>query len=180
MKNIFTAILVTASLIHNFTPVTLSFENSRTDPLSATSTSSTDRDQTPSSFDVLTQKAYLWGWPLVYLTNVQRAARLIQRPGISGGAPVAPVNRLGMLTEPVSPDFRSVPCPNPDVIYGFSILDLSEEAVVLQVPDLTDRFWMVQLGDHRTDSFGELGSMYGSKPGFYMIVGPNWKGVVPS
>ncbi|XZE46889.1 DUF1254 domain-containing protein [Pirellulaceae bacterium SH467] len=179
MKNIFAILFVTASLIPSFTPATFSSENSPGEPFTATCTHPNNRDQVLSRFDQLTQKAYFWGWPLVYLTNVQRAASLIQRPGISGGAPVAPVNRLSMLTEPVSPEFRSVPCPNPDVIYGFSILDLSEDAVVLQVPDLTDRFWLVQLGDHRTDSFGELGSMYGSKPGFYMIVGPNWKGVAP-
>lgn len=180
MKNIVAILLVTILLNHSLAPSSLSYENRREHPYLASITHSNSPDQTPSSFHDLTRKAYLWGWPLVYLTNVQRAAALIKRPGISGGAPVAPVNRLSMLTEPVSPDFKSVPCPNPDVIYGFSILDLSEDAVVLQVPDLSDRFWMVQLGDHRTDSFGELGCMYGSKPGYYMIVGPNWRGVAPS
>lgn len=180
MKNIFVAILVTALLTHSSIPSIFAFENSYAQPFSPTNTHPNNRDQASLGFDALTKKAYLWGWPLVYLTNIQRSSGLIQRPGVSGGAPVAPINRLSMLTEPVSPDFKSVSCPNPDVIYGFSILDLSQEAVVLQVPDLSDRFWMVQLGDHRTDSFGELGSMYGSKPGFYLIVGPNWQGVSPS
>jgi hypothetical protein len=186
MKNIFTHAAVFILLIPSLSPSAVSFEDHIDRLVSAPSKHlGSDKEQYSSfrqvsSFRELTHKAYLWGWPLVYLTNVQRAASLIQRPGISGGAPVAPVNRLSMLTEPVSPEFRSVPCPNPDVIYGFSILDLSVDAVVLQVPDLSNRFWMVQLGDHRTDSFGELGSMYGSKPGFYLIVGPNWKGVAPS
>ena len=34
-------------------------------------------------------------------------------------------------------------------------------------------------GDLRTDSFVDLGSMYGTRPGFYLLVGPNWKGEVP-
>ena len=32
----------------------------------------------------------------------------------------------------------------------------------------------------RTDEFAEIGKHYGTKPGFYMIVGPNWKGDVPA
>ena len=27
--------------------------------------------------------------------------------------------------------------------------------------------------------YGRIGKQYGTKPGFYMIVGPNWKGEVP-
>lgn len=157
MKNIFVAILVTALLTHSSIPSIFAFENSYAQPFSPTNTHPNNRDQASLGFDALTKKAYLWGWPLVYLTNIQRSSGLIQRPGVSGGAPVAPINRLSMLTEPVSPDFKSVPCPNPDVIYGFSILDLSQEAVVLQVPDLSDRFWMVQLGDHRTDIWRRMG-----------------------
>src|SRR5262249_38689514 len=34
--------------------------------------------------------------------------------------------------------------------------------------------------DARTDQFGELGKPYGSKPGFYLLVGPKWKGEKPA
>ena len=33
--------------------------------------------------------------------------------------------------------------------------------------------------DARTDQFGELGKAYGTKPGFYLMVGPKWKGKKP-
>ena len=33
--------------------------------------------------------------------------------------------------------------------------------------------------DLRTDSFVQLGKMYGTTPGFYLLVGPDWKGEVP-
>ncbi|MFN7874250.1 MAG: DUF1254 domain-containing protein [Pirellula sp.] len=128
---------------------------------------------------VLLAKAYQWGWPLVYLQNVKNSMSLLSAPGVSGGAPVAPVNRLSMLTEPLDPSFKSVPCPNRDVIYGFALLDLEKDEVVLQVPDAKSHVWMFQLGDHRTDSFGELGSIYASKPGLYLVVGPDWNGEKP-
>jgi len=42
--------------------------------------------------------------------------------------------------------------------------------------DFGDRFWVYQIVDLRTDSFVQLGKMYGTTPGFYLLVGPNWKG----
>ena len=52
-------------------------------------------------------------------------------------------------------------------------LDISP--VVIQVPDFGDRFWVYQMVDLRTDSFVQLGKMYGTTPGFYLLVGPNWQ-----
>ena len=60
------------------------------------------------------------------------------------------------------------------------VISLSkQEPVVVQVPDLGDRFWTLPVYDARTDQISELGLQYGTKPGFYMIVGPNWKGATP-
>jgi hypothetical protein len=36
------------------------------------------------------------------------------------------------------------------------------------------------LYDARTDQFGHLGKPYNSKPGFYLLAGPNWKGLKPA
>ena len=48
------------------------------------------------------------------------------------------------------------------------------------MPDFGDRFWVYALYDARTDEFAELGKPYGTKPGFYLMVGPNWKGETPT
>jgi len=89
------------------------------------------------------------------------------------------VNQLSMLHDYIKPEERFVACPNQDVVYGFGILFLEQEGVIIQVPEMGDRFWVYQLGDQRTDSYGRLGKMYGSKPGFYLLVGPSWKGKAP-
>ena len=47
------------------------------------------------------------------------------------------------------------------------------------MPDFGNRFWVYQAVDLRTDSFAQLGKMYGTTPGFYMLVGPDWAGDVP-
>jgi len=125
--------------------------------------------------------AYLWGWPLVYVYNQRTALTKVPEPGLLGGAmPVAPMNQVGMLTGYISPGETFIGDPNQDVVYGLGYLSLENEPLIIQVPDFGDRFWTLPIYDARTDEISELGLQYGTKPGFYMIVGPSWKGDTPS
>src|SRR5215471_13397604 len=124
--------------------------------------------------------AYVWGWPLVDAANRAVAFSKAPEPGLLGGTVPVAYNRLAMLTNYVRPDQRSITCPNQDVAYGAGFFDLDKEAAVIQVPDFGDRFWVYALYDGRTDEFAEIGKQYGTKPGFYLIVGPNWKGETPA
>ncbi|WP_346306609.1 DUF1254 domain-containing protein [Phyllobacterium sp.] len=123
--------------------------------------------------------AYFWAWPLVNMYNRRLTFTKITETVIAGAAPMAPLNRLAMLTDYIEPDERLVACPNQDVVYGAGMLALDQSPVVVQVPDFGDRFWVYQIVDLRTDSFVSLGKMYGTMPGFYLLVGPNWQGEVP-
>ena len=124
--------------------------------------------------------AYLWGWPMVNMHNRKLILSKLPEPGLMGGiVPVAPINQLSMVRDYIDPAERLVACPNQDVVYGFGLFSLDQEPVVVQVPDFGDRFWVYQVVDQRTDSFVQLGKMYGTKPGFYLLVGPGWKGIVP-
>ncbi len=126
------------------------------------------------------KQMYFWGWPMVNMHNRVLVMRQVPEPGLNGGAvPVAPVGQLCMLSDYITPAERYVACPNQDVVYGFGIGMLNESPVVLQVPDFGNRFWLVQMVNQRTDGIGGLGAMYGSKSGFYLIVGPDWKGEAP-
>lgn len=129
---------------------------------------------------IIAKTAYFWAWPLVNCYN-----RTIPLKGqkdiiISGAFPQAPLNSFGMLTGYVEPDERIVTCPNQDVVYGGGFLALDKSPAVVQVPDFGERFWLYQAANLRTDGFAQFGSMYGTKPGFYLIVGPNWNGEIPA
>lgn len=125
--------------------------------------------------------AYLWGWPLVNSHNRRVAFGKAPEQGLLGGVvPVAPIGQVTMLTDYIKPDQSFITCPNQDVVYGGGYFALDKEPVVFQVPDFGDRFWVYALYDGRTDEFGEIGKAYGTKPGFYLIVGPNWKGETPA
>jgi hypothetical protein len=124
--------------------------------------------------------AYIWGWPLVNMANRNTAFSKAPEPGLMGGVLPMAYNGVSMLTGYISPEQHFVTCPNQDVVYGFGFADLDKESIVFQVPDFGDRFWVYALYDARTDQFAEIGKAYGTTPGFYLIVGPNWKGDAPA
>jgi hypothetical protein len=123
--------------------------------------------------------AYLWAWPLVNMYNRRLFFATIKEMEYVGALARAPLNRFAMLTDYIAPDQRSVACPNQDVVYGAGYAALDISPVVIQVPDFGSRFWVYQIVDLRTDSFAQLGKMYGTTPGFYLLAGPNWRDAVP-
>lgn len=186
MKKILTAIAITGLLAAcNST----NEKNTATTDSAADSTQlKTDTVPGPMPGTVMTKEyvynmgkqMYFWGWPLVNLHNRVMVMEHVPEPGLNGGAvPVAPVNHLCMLSDYITPDQRYVACPNQDVIYGACFLSLDKGPVVVQVPDFGSRFWVIQMGNQRTDGISGLGSMYGSKPGFYLVAKKDWKGDIP-
>ena len=126
------------------------------------------------------QMAYVWGYPLVNSHNRRAAFAEAPAGGYLGGVvPLAPVGFVQMLTNYIKADQTFIVCPNQDVVYGAGFTDLAKEPVVVQVPDFGDRFYVYAMYDQRTDEIGRIGKQYNTKPGFYMIVGPNWKGDLP-
>lgn len=146
-------------------------------------------DVTPAASDVVMhpeyvktvgRMAYVWGWPIVNQFNRRTAITQAPKPGrLNGVLPVAPRGRWAMLNDYIDPGQTFVTCPNQDVVYGLGFFSLDEEPVIIQVPDFGDRFWVYAFYDARTEQFAEIGKPYGSKPGFYLLVGPNWKGETP-
>lgn len=130
---------------------------------------------------VIARMAYVWGWPMVNMLN--RNARITQAPYpglLNGVLPAAPRGQVAMLHDYIDPAETFVTCPNQDVVYGLGFFSLDEEPIVAQVPNFGDRFWVYALYDARTNQFGHVGKPYKTRPGFYLLVGPNWKGSKPA
>jgi hypothetical protein len=124
---------------------------------------------------------YVWGWPIVNAYHRRGSFAAAPEPGLQGGIlPVAPTGYVSMLTDYITPDQRWVAHPNQDVVYGFGYGAVDTDPVVVQVPDFGGRFWVYAIYDARSDEFSKLGKQYGTKPGSYLVVGPNWKGKVPN
>ncbi|WP_287255856.1 DUF1254 domain-containing protein [Mesorhizobium sp.] len=130
---------------------------------------------------MVARDAFFWAWPMVNIYNRRLAFSKAPEVGLMNGVlPFAPLNRMSMLSDYIKPEQRWVACPNQDVVYGAGIAALDQTPVVVQVPDFGERFWVYQIVDLRTDSFAQIGAMYGTRPGFYLLAGPDWNGEVPA
>jgi hypothetical protein len=130
--------------------------------------------------EMVGRMAYFWGWPMMCNANRGKAFSRAPEPGLIGGQIPIAFGGIAVLTNYGTPDQRIIACANQDVVYGIGFLPLDKEAFVFQVPDFGDRFWVGALYDARTDEFSQIGKQYGTKPGFYLIAGPNWKGETPA
>jgi hypothetical protein len=136
---------------------------------------------TPAYVETVGRLAYLWGWPLVNNFNRAAAFAKLPEPGRIGGVlPAAPTGYISMLTDYIDEKERFVTCPNQDTVYGAGFQRLDSKPVIVQVPDFGDRYWTYQIVDARTDAFCAIGKQFGTQPGFYLLVGPNWKGKPPA
>lgn len=70
---------------------------------------------------------------------------------------------------------------NRDTLMILGWLDLSMGPKVLQVPDMGERYYSVHFTDpSKNVNFAYVGKRTtGTKPGEYLICGPNWKGILP-
>ncbi|WP_067689571.1 DUF1254 domain-containing protein [Nocardia jejuensis] len=126
----------------------------------------------PSDTRSVATEAYVFGYPLV-LMDATRAAG-------------APANRFfHASTLPTAAD-RQVVRMNRDTLYSQAWLDLKPEPLVLQVPDMGERYWLMPLLDMWTNVRQDPSSVRpgsdGSPPSppfTYAITGPSWSGNLP-
>jgi len=118
-------------------------------------------------------EAYLYGYPLV-LIDTNRQVTTGTRQGQT------PVNHFSHVR--VFPDhrFRLVVRPNCDTLYSSAWIDLTAEPLVLSVPDMGDRYYVMPFMDAWTNVFAYVGTRTtGSGPGNYLLAGPDWNGNMP-
>lgn len=120
----------------------------------------------------LATKAYLYGFPLVFnLDQVQRYATT----GI-GSVPRAAFNSFGHARQLAGPADTFVTINN-DTLYSMAQIDLGVGPVLLTVPDVGDRYYVLQLVDAWTNNFAYVGKRAtGTGAGQFLLVPPGWDG----
>ena len=117
----------------------------------------------------LAREAYIWGIPLVQTRLYLQRARELDLP----------FNQLFVSADLSTPE-SEVPLPNVDTLYGLGWLDLTEEPILMSVPDTDDRYYLLQLNDAYLNSFSYIGRRTtGTEAGEFAIVGPGWSGELP-
>lgn len=129
-------------------------------------------------------QAYIWGYPLVdhynrFIIQSEKPALAIGTIQGKDAAPVGTINHICFLSNFTTPLERFIGAPNQDVLYGNTYFDLTDEPVVLRIPDMGDRYWIAEMCYSTTEVFASPGTRRGSVPGKYLIVGPDWDGSIP-
>jgi hypothetical protein len=131
----------------------------------------------PSADEVrrIAAKGYVFAYPLVLL-DLTRRTTLVRQAMLGVG-----VNQF--VHQRAFPDehARLVIRPNADTFYSTAWLDLSEEPLMLHVPDTHGRYYVMQLLDAWTETFALPGKRTrGTAEGWFAIVAPGWRGTLPA
>lgn len=125
----------------------------------------------------IAEEAYLFGFPIVLMETTRRITINVpagQRPGFG------PMNRFTHMRAFPPGDFKEVIRPNFDTLYSILWFDLTDEPLVVSVPDTAGRYYMLPFLDMWTDVFALVGRRTtGTGPGHYALVGPGWTGTLP-
>jgi DNA sulfur modification protein DndE len=119
-------------------------------------------------------QADIYGYPLV-MTGVTQQVMTNE----AGAGPArAPMNQFayGMLATPQNTD---VVLPNVNVLNAGAWLNLTAEPIVLHIPEVTDRYFLLEILDAWTNVEYDPGIRLGTQEGDYLIAGPNWHGTPP-
>lgn len=121
--------------------------------------------------------AYIWGYPLV---SMVRLVDYSSNPNVPPAPGRGPINTFSHFRDFPTPNYTDIVGINVDTFYSFGLLDLGKEAVVLQVPPISERYYTLQFVDAYSNNFHYIGSrLNDTTGGTYLITGPNWKGDVP-
>ncbi len=125
----------------------------------------------------LAEEAYIFGYPLVLMDVTREVMTAAPRAGEQR----APVNQFAHMRTFPDPSFTDVVSPNADTLYSSAWLDVSREPIVLSLPDMSDRYYMVQMLDGWTNVFAAPGTRTtGASAANYAITWSGWRGRLPA
>jgi hypothetical protein len=123
-------------------------------------------------------EAYTYLYPLVLMDVTRRQAINVEQAGRVVGR--GPANAFTHVRAFPPADFRDVVRPNFDTLYSVAWLELSEEPMVVSVPEAGDRYYLLPLYDMWTEIFAVPGTRT-TGPGAedFALVYRGWRGELP-
>ena len=132
-------------------------------------------DRAADDLAELAAEAYIYGFPLV--SGLREIGRLTGDG--RGSVAATPFNSFGHATALAGPADRFVSINN-DTIYSVAQLGLSGGPLVLRVPDVAGRYYVLQFIDAWTNNFAFVGRRAtGTTAGTFLLVPPGWPGDAP-
>lgn len=125
----------------------------------------------------IARDAYIYFYPLVTM-DVTRKQLTNVEPGKGIGGPM---NTLFNIPTFPTADMRQVVRPNFDTLYSFGYVDVTQEPMVVSVPDTGDRYYLLPMLDMWSDVFASPGwRTTGTQAGNFLLTPRGWSGTVPA
>jgi len=122
------------------------------------------------------KEAVIYGYPLVMMDIAKGLATYATSPEDFR----APVNQFAHARSYPSTSFREIPHPDVDTLSSNAWLNLSNGPMVLHVPAVPERYYVINLVDAWTNVIGSIGPRTtGTSAQDFLICGPAFKDEVP-
>jgi hypothetical protein len=120
--------------------------------------------------------AYLYLYSLVTMDITRKQLTNVAKPaGLT-----TPMNTFVSLPAFPPADMKVVVRPNFDTLYSSAWLDLTKEPMIVSVPDVHGRYYLLPMLDMWTDVFASPGwRTTGTQAADYAVVPPGWSGSLP-
>jgi hypothetical protein len=121
--------------------------------------------------------AYIWGYPLVTIAGSYAYYTTKGVPNLGEG----PVNTINFARSLSNTSWVQYVSPNVNVLYGNAWMNLAKGPLVLLIPPIPQRYYVMQFMDPFGQVFAYVGARAtGNTGGTFLIAGPNWNGIVPN
>jgi hypothetical protein len=101
-------------------------------------------------------QAFIYGFPYIYLPTIRYRWTNIP-PDENHVMPYVPLNTFWLAKNMITAKYKDGGSPNNDTFYAIAILDLSKGPLVLEHPDMGDRYFTFELADMTSDNFDYIG-----------------------
>ncbi|MFI5716335.1 DUF1254 domain-containing protein [Nocardia sp. NPDC051750] len=129
---------------------------------------------TPADRREVATDAYVFGYPLILIDTIRRQA-----------LEFTSANRFQHTSSLPPSSQRTVVRIDLDTLYSVAWLDLRNEPVLFEVPQIEDRYWVMQVLDawsntaYTPTSLQPQSEPDSTAPYAYAVTGPGWKGTLP-
>jgi hypothetical protein len=125
---------------------------------------------TPDEARSLAYDAYVWGLPLVYVATQSDVLTHVTSP--TGAR--SPINQFAHYRTFPDASNKTVVGFNVDTLYSLAQTDLAAEPLLLTVPPMGDRYWIMQIIDGWNNVPAAPGARtVGGAGGVFALVGPD-------
>jgi len=135
------------------------------------------------NYTAIAAQAFIYEYSLVTLHITEQQLTNVPAPiyDPAKGSAAAPINQFALNLGVPNSNFTAVVAPNADTLYSICWLDLSNGPMVLTVPNMNGRYYLMPTLDAWTDVFTSPGTRTGFESGGnFVYVGPNWNGTIPA